>query len=52
LIFVFSVSRKPLGCGKTLIAKAIANETGADFIHIKVSLNTSPFLITFGIVLF
>ncbi|KAG5102795.1 hypothetical protein JHK84_047764 [Glycine max] len=29
-------SKKPLGCGKTLIAKAIANETGADFIHIKI----------------
>ncbi|KAK1321698.1 hypothetical protein QJS10_CPA03g00107 [Acorus calamus] len=25
----------PPGCGKTLIAKAVANETGANFIHIK-----------------
>ncbi|BBH04323.1 cell division cycle 48C [Prunus dulcis] len=25
----------PLGCGKTLIAKAVANEVGANFIHIK-----------------
>lgn len=28
----------PPGCGKTLIAKAVANEAGANFIHIKVSL--------------
>ena len=42
----------PPGCGKTLIAKAVANEARADFIHIKVSLNTPPFLITFGIALF
>ena len=27
----------PPGCGKTLIAKAVANEAGANFIHIKVS---------------
>lgn len=28
----------PPGCGKTLIAKAIANESGVNFIHIKVCL--------------
>lgn len=27
----------PPGCGKTLIAKAVANEAGANFIHIKAS---------------
>lgn len=27
----------PPGCGKTLVAKAVANEAGANFIHIKVS---------------
>jgi chromosomal replication initiation ATPase DnaA len=26
----------PPGCGKTLIAKAVAHEAGASFIHIKV----------------
>lgn len=26
----------PPGCGKTLIAKAVASEAGANFIHIKV----------------
>ena len=34
----------PPGCGKTLIAKAVANEAGANFIHIKVSLFDLPFL--------
>lgn len=29
----------PPGCGKTLIAKAIANESGVNFIHIKVCLS-------------
>lgn len=33
----------PPGCGKTLIAKAVASEAGASFIHIKVCLNTPPF---------
>jgi len=42
----------PPGCGKTLIAKAVANEAGATFIHIKVSHLLHPFLISFGIVLF
>ncbi|KAG4933551.1 hypothetical protein JHK87_047553 [Glycine soja] len=36
MLLVKSLHSKPLGCGKTLIAKAIANETGADFIHIKI----------------
>lgn len=27
----------PPGCGKTLIAQAVANEFGANFIYIKVS---------------
>jgi ribosome biogenesis ATPase len=33
----------PAGCGKTLIAKAVANEAGVNFIHIKVF--NLPFLI-------
>lgn len=32
----------PPGCGKTLIAKAVANEAGANFIHIKASLLSCP----------
>ena len=27
----------PPGCGKTLIAEAVAHEAGANFIHIKVT---------------
>ena len=33
----------PPGGGKTLIVKAVANEAGANFIHIKVSLSDFPF---------
>lgn len=32
----------PLGCGKTLVAKNIANEVGANFIVVKVSLIELP----------
>ena len=32
----------PLGCGKTLVAKIIANEVGANFIVAKVSLIELP----------
>lgn len=35
----------PPGCGKTLIAKAVANDAGASFIHIKVCLWFTLFLI-------
>ena len=28
----------PPGCGKTLLAKAVANDSGANFISIKVNL--------------
>lgn len=33
----------PPGCGKTLIAKAVAHEAGANFIHIKVTDVPLPF---------
>jgi ribosome biogenesis ATPase len=35
----------PPGCGKTLIAKAVAHEAGANFIHIKVIALISMFLL-------
>lgn len=37
----------PPGCGKTLVAKAIANDAGANFISIKVrrSQPVSPFAV-------
>lgn len=40
----------PPGCGKTLIAKAVANEAGANFIHIKASFFGLLFIsyFTFG----
>ena len=31
----------PPGCGKTLVAKAIANESGVNFISIKVCITVS-----------
>jgi SpoVK/Ycf46/Vps4 family AAA+-type ATPase len=38
----------PPGCGKTLIAKAVAHEAGANFIHIKViCFEISMFLLNF-----
>lgn len=37
----------PPGCGKTLIAKAVANESGANFIHVKVCNLCFFFLVFF-----
>lgn len=34
----------PPGCGKTLVAKAIANESGVNFISIKVCLSLASLL--------
>jgi ribosome biogenesis ATPase len=33
----------PPGCGKTLVAKAIANDAGANFMCVKVSEPTTEF---------
>ena len=35
----------PPGCGKTLVAKAIANESGVNFISIKVCCAAPPHLL-------
>lgn len=34
----------PPGCGKTLVAKAVAAESGANFISIKVRMVAKPLL--------